>query len=402
MRPRDPESTMKHSKTRALILVCTSVLACAPDDVRDEEAVTERGLSFANGLSLGNGLSFANGLKLANGLSFANGLTFANGLKLANGLSFANGLDPNVGIMTSAAGQTFVKYLVECALPSGDSITKTDVVNGGTITFNGMIGLAPEWKTGSCGTQCQEWVSSCLMARTNAKGLHINIDARATHPALGLKATAPRFIAQEAAFYGNLWANPPKAYTCIGRDALFGVFGGRTCSDGVSCGFSQVGEFCVDECNNAKKGEGFSTCPAPDKNYTSVITVFLDPNDFSVGCPPGCSACEDGACQIACTGDVGCAGQHRECPDGMDCEVWCTGRDTCKDASFAGPADGLLTMDCRGDGACKHVDVSATDDVALACNGVRACDGLDVDGPAGAVELTCGTGTDVCKNTSVH
>src|SRR5688572_3926090 len=113
-------------------------LVDAVDEVEEDEAETEtefRGLSLANGLTLGNGLSLANGLTLGNGLS------------LANGLSTNSGLSTTQGFMTTEAGQDLVKYLVECALPGTSSITKNDPVHGGQRTFQGLVGLAPEWRT---------------------------------------------------------------------------------------------------------------------------------------------------------------------------------------------------------------------------------------------------------------
>ena len=44
--------------------------------------------------------------------------------------------------MTTAGGRDIVKYMVKCALPAGDSLTKQDQ-NGITYTFPGGIGVAP-------------------------------------------------------------------------------------------------------------------------------------------------------------------------------------------------------------------------------------------------------------------
>ncbi len=395
---------MHTAPTRAqlVVLALVGIQGCSADDLDDAEdlgalddELEMRGAEMSNGLKLGNGLKFGNGLKLANGLDLSNGLKFANGLSVDNGLKLANGLDPQNGILTTEAGRTFAKYLVECALPSGDSITKVDS-QGVETTYSGLIGLAPQWKSGPCDATCQEWVSACLMARTNAKGLTVRIDARGLHPALGTSPADPRFVAQEAAFYGNLWSSPPEAFACMGREAIFGVFGGRICSDGESCGFARVKERCKDLC--ADDHGSFKDCQGAAKKYKNAITVFLDPMEFAAGCPPGCHSCSDGVCHIGSAGDLSCAQTTVTCPDGMDCAVWCTGKDSCKDAVIQGPADHDLFVDCYGETACEKAVLTSNAGHHLACNGKGAC--KDTVSACGAdacdVDVAC-TGEDACN-----
>ena len=94
----------------------------------------------------------ANGLSMINGLSMLNGLSMINGLSALNGLSSTYGLANGVGLMSSAGGRSTLSYIVRCALPAGHRITKNDQQNI-SYTFQGEIGVAPEWETGALSDQ---------------------------------------------------------------------------------------------------------------------------------------------------------------------------------------------------------------------------------------------------------
>ena len=238
---------------------------------------------WANGL-WANGL-WANGL-WANGL-WANGLT-ANGL-WANGL-WANGLTGNAAIpgnalRSSAYARELLQYIYSCAMPpnivdtvldpnkdsDGDggiacSNSDTGVASvdaQGTcdpgyecvnddcvVPLRGAIGLAinddgTTWwgqpasggaaagtgsKWGDCDETCQRWVSSCVLARTNAYGEHVEISMRAPKDAPQAIRNAltvssaernpcpavddPKdptcgYTLREGAYYGNIFATTP-------------------------------------------------------------------------------------------------------------------------------------------------------------------------------------------------
>jgi hypothetical protein len=128
-------------------------------------------------------------------------------------------------------------YLVECALPANDSITR--VVDGQTIELGGLLGLAPEWKTGACDEDCQEWVSACLLARTNVSGETVSIWVTGAHEALAPQPPAGALL--EAGFFGNLFADPEGKYLCKGsHDAVVAARReGRTCSTSGRCDFKR-------------------------------------------------------------------------------------------------------------------------------------------------------------------
>ena len=133
-------------------------------------------------------LASTNGLSLINGLSMLNGLSSGNGLSMINGLSMTNGLSSTVGLMTTDPGRQTVSYLVRCALAAGDYLDKKDPT-GTTYRFTGGLGLAPQYKTGACDQECQEWLSACMLAHVNAVGQHIPIWLVSSNAAIGWART---------------------------------------------------------------------------------------------------------------------------------------------------------------------------------------------------------------------
>ena len=121
------------------------------------------------------------------------------------------------------------RYVVECALPEGVTITKD--VAGVATDFHGALGLAPEWEDDACDQDCQEWVSACLLARTNVSGQTVALWLKGDHPALGT-GTNLAYPIYEASFFGNLFADESAQYMCPGLlvGPLLAQLQGRTCS----------------------------------------------------------------------------------------------------------------------------------------------------------------------------
>ena len=211
---------------------------------------------WANGL-WANGL-WANGL-WANGL-WANGL-WANGL-WANGLR-ANGLDrrrrgsrkhpPQQRVRAPVAPIHLLMRdarddLRHDARPNGGALACSPSSGGpkcddgytcspqGTcvIQLTGSVGVGVNadgstWgASGTCDESCQRWVSACVLARTNAYGVHVEISMRAPADAPQAKtalsasdyerARCPAgsegdihcgYTLREGAYYGNLFATTP-------------------------------------------------------------------------------------------------------------------------------------------------------------------------------------------------
>lgn len=356
-----------------------ALTACSIDDVGDDDELVDRGAAVGSALPHATGLSFGDGLDLANGLSMANGLGVGTGLGVGAALTSPTGLSPNVGLMTTDAGQRLVKAIIECALPVTQSVSKADPLNGGTRTFKGRLGLASSWATGKCDVNCQQVVSACLLARANEQGDPIMVDMRGTQSALGTTASGSQYAVQEGAFYGNLFQNPPRAFACKGVDGTFGVFEDRTCGDGVACAIAGIDEHCKEKCVKTS-GKTFGACVEGNFTYSQVITTYLDPTPWSDGCPPGCDACDVGVCTFLCTPGEPCAGETLDCPMGWDCEVVCDGAGTCKSTK----------VDCTG----------ATD-CAMTCVDGQACASAIVDCGVGDCDLAC-DGTESCRNTKLE
>lgn len=217
--------------------------------LEDSTGTIEPALEAGNGIMLNNGLKFHGGPRLLNDEALDHGLAVGHGLSVDHGLATEAGLSSTTGFLTTEAGQELVRYLVECALPLGHSISKGDPVHGGTISFDGYVGLAPAWETGPCDQDCQEWVSACLLARTNALGQPVQIEMVADHPAIGSERTNPSvYTTEEAGFYGNLFLDPPEMHACVGTllDSLLSALELRVCGvvPWLTCGFDDAIGLC--------------------------------------------------------------------------------------------------------------------------------------------------------------
>jgi hypothetical protein len=172
-----------------------------------------------------------------------------------------------------------VEYLVRCALPAGESITKTDQ-RGYRHTFYGSLGVAPEWRTDACGQECKEAVSACLGAHLNATGINIPIylvgsssDFLYIDPVLD-----PNYPNQEGSFFGDIFASPPHLYYCNGRDFGTNVVPGRIGSDDgqtrpYTNPFTDNDGMCDQNCTQIDcpyASSGYKSC----LGYSKVLTVW--------------------------------------------------------------------------------------------------------------------------------
>jgi hypothetical protein len=257
---------------------------CA-QDASDGVELTSGALTSSNGLAWNglawNGLAY-NGLAF-NGMAFNglawnglawNGMTF-NGMTY-NGMTY-NGMTYNG--MADPVVQTFVSYLVGCALPADDSVSY--VVDGTTYTFEGDIGLAPEWKTRACGQDCQRWISACLLSRLNKKGEHVRISMRGEHKALKVERFELRDMTErEAAYFGNLFAGEDQIFACYPKGSRSIP---RVCGDSLKgCPMKVLGS-CEQVCAGPGPHHSYRDCRAPGAQgrdvFSETVTVFLAPGE---------------------------------------------------------------------------------------------------------------------------
>lgn len=221
-----------------------------------------------------------NGLDSLNGIDSLNGLDSLNGFNPAYGISLTTGLANGVGLMASAAGRKTVEYLVKCALGPTQSITKQDECNT-SYTFQGSLGVATSWATGTCGTSCQEAVSACVVAHINTAGLHVPIwlvgDSQQPNLASIGVSLSPSFPHQEGSFFGNVFQSPPKMFYCHGKDFGVNQVPGRIGAGGTlpsTDPFTANNGYCAQNCtpfDTPNQSAGYKAC----YNYNQVLTVYL-------------------------------------------------------------------------------------------------------------------------------
>ncbi|MEM9454136.1 MAG: hypothetical protein AAGF11_08145 [Myxococcota bacterium] len=180
-----------------------------------------------------------------------------SGVSVDHPLVSSQGLDNEHGWLADEDndGVVAIRYMIECALDQWQSIEKTH--EGHTTIFYGRLGLAPQWKNGSCDLHCQRWVSACMMARTNPVGQTTSIWLQGDHPALGF-GNVPQLPNYEGAYYGNLFASTQVERSCQGSAAGLAAAAdfGRTCASNESdCGFVSDGDCILDaDCDLSDDG----------------------------------------------------------------------------------------------------------------------------------------------------
>ena len=262
----------------------TLATACSPVEesalALNEPRWTARALEEDNGLAF-NGLAF-------NGLAF-NGLAF-NGLSF-NGLShrdFSSWFSQH-----PTESDAFMKYLVRCAVPAGQSRSYRD--GRRVYVWSGNLGLAPAWVSGSPATlEEQRLVSACLGALTNKYALSVLVSLRGTTAAgVPIPVTADEQAShtlREGCFFGNLF-NGEGLF--VGNDrGLFSsaqsspracaLLGGNACPP-----LKHIGS-CHAVCQPDATGSSFSRCTYKGMSYPA-ITTRIRPQDVYT--------CGDGICQ---------------------------------------------------------------------------------------------------------
>jgi len=158
-----------------------------------------------------------------------------------------------------------MEYTVSCALRADQEVTVR--LDGTDHHLYGQIGLAPGWADQACDETCQSWVSACLIARINARGERVEISLRGDHPALAVEpGEATAFPHQEAAYYGNLFTDPPVLNACLPPDnsAL-----DRVCGEVEDCPVQIAGP-CSEVC------DGGGCLDADGERHAEVVRVFRD------------------------------------------------------------------------------------------------------------------------------
>ena len=193
-------------RRRACVWLAVLLGGCAAigDGVETESVYFEAD----NGILIHNGLTLANGLTLPNGIDLANGITGPYiAPPLGSGLEQWIDVDPPMQLR-------ILRYLMECALPPGQEVQLLyhDQLS---ILGYGVANLAPGLQAGVMSQSEKEKVTSCLLARSNARGAVVGIDMFGPMAGFHESAYDDRdFPYVEAAFFGNLFSPTPQAYVC--------------------------------------------------------------------------------------------------------------------------------------------------------------------------------------------
>jgi hypothetical protein len=297
-------------KSTVMLGVTLLVLAAGCGPVEEPlNPFGESGLTVVQTIEDGNGLT-TNGLAF-NGLAF-NGLAF-NGLAF-NGLSsssFSSWFQQH-----PAESNLFMKYLVHCAVPAG----QTRTYSNGTASYvwNGGLGLAPAWSNGSPATlEEQQVVSACLAALVNKYGRTVQISVLGTNaqgrPIATTPAEVSSFTLHEGCFFGNLFKGEG---LFVGNDqGLFspGQSSLRACalSGGNACPpLTHLGS-CHERCQLDITGSYFVRCTYGGVTYHPLTTRLRYQDIYSCGdgiCQQPAESCGTGNRADSCRRDCGTCG----------------------------------------------------------------------------------------------
>ncbi len=246
-----------------------------------------------------------------NGLAF-NGLAF-NGLAF-NGLAF-NGLSSSAFAswyqQSPQLSHLFMKYLVRCAVPAGQSRSYSD--GSSTYTWSGALGLAPSWSNGSPISPVeQQTITACLAALINKYGLSVGISVLGTTAQGQLipytSSELADYSQREACFFGNLFTDEglfvgnDQAPLAAWQSSL------RACAltSSTTCPpLTHIGS-CQDSCTLDPTGTYYTQCTRNGVTYRP-ITTRIRPQDIY--------SCGDGLCQPT----ESCGSGNRPDSCGLDC-----------------------------------------------------------------------------------
>jgi hypothetical protein len=186
--------------------------------------------------------------------------------------------------LTDPNARELFKYIVSCALPAGEHVHVD--VEGVNYTFDGALGLAPEWGEdgGSCDEECRSWVSGCVISRLDYLGQSVLISVRGKND--GLKSTPQEraeFPHIEATYYGDIFSHPQKIFACLppGKTSM-----PRVCGPSLDDCVVEVQGNCEDLCGDRRNDGSYPNCREAStvghhgkvhkgEKHVGSVTVFL-------------------------------------------------------------------------------------------------------------------------------
>ncbi|HUJ58068.1 MAG TPA: hypothetical protein VLX92_06235 [Kofleriaceae bacterium] len=215
-------------------------------------------------------------------------------------------------LVGTADGRLLLSFVIGCAIPADVTLVAYDTgapdsappatpytCEHGTCSFDGSVGLAPEWLHHPLDADGRGWVSACMFSRVNGFGLPEEISLRgANHALVVSRSEAQAYSVQEGAFYGDMFDGPGHLVwiACEGdgqRDGVSGELVDRECArpdpanpGKTLCGFTYAG-WCSDggdrraahACDREHDG-WYDECDDGDGHghgFAQVITTYVTP-----------------------------------------------------------------------------------------------------------------------------
>jgi len=157
-----------------------------------------------------------------------------------------------------------LSYVVRCALATGNSFS------AGGYTFQGQVGLAPNWKTTAVTSAQGKQVAGCFWSLLNSTGTTITVSLRGTGISVS-PSESTTYPLEEGAFGGNVFSTfgAVVGAACMGADQAAGESGGslpyRECTEAdpanpgsTVCGLVDLG-LCSSVCTSNGAG-AYSSC----------------------------------------------------------------------------------------------------------------------------------------------
>ena len=282
---------------RCVAFLAVLAAACGPVDEDSLAVESEQPGQARAALEEDNGLAF-------NGLAF-NGLAF-NGLASQEfGAWFRE---------HPAESDQFMKYLVRCAVPSGQTRWYWDGQRA--YAWSGNLGLAPDWASGkTASVDEQQVVSACLAALTNKYGTPVLVSIQGStakgQPIPVSNEERTGYTVREGCFFGNLFTpeglfvgnDQPMLSPAQSSLRACALTGGNACPPLKHVGGCQA----VCQPEGPGPGAGFARCTYKGVSYRA-LTTRLRPQDIFT-CGDGvCQAtesCGNGQTALSCKADCG-------------------------------------------------------------------------------------------------
>ncbi len=166
-----------------------------------------------------------------------------------------------------------LKYVARCALNPSQHLSAGPTAPA--TQFPGSLGLAPEWLSGTCSSDCQERVSACLISLVNRTGKHVDLSMTSAAPSM-LARLAPNandldYPHQEGAFFGNVWKD--QTFTCQGTGVRKAPQSKRFCaSQPATCSAGGAPIVDVGACANACEMKCFSIGPGAEDQRCAAVS----------------------------------------------------------------------------------------------------------------------------------